>query len=62
MIGRALALGQLNPNSAKKLFTKEIAVAAVNGLVWGSVVGLFAYMIYLSIPLSLVMTLAMTLN
>jgi magnesium transporter len=62
MIVRALALGQLNPSNARKLFTKEIAVSAVNGLVWGSVVGLFAYFIYLSVPLSLVMTLAMMLN
>jgi magnesium transporter len=62
MIVRALALGQLNQSNAKKLFTKEIAVSAVNGLVWGSVVGIFAYLIYLSIPLSLVMTLAMMLN
>ena len=37
-------------------------MSAVNGLVWGSVVGLFAYFIYLSVPLSLVMTLAMMLN
>ncbi len=62
MIVRALALGQLNAGSARKLFAKEIGVSAVNGLVWGSVVGLFAFFIYGSIPLGLVMTLAMSLN
>ncbi len=62
MIVRALALGQLNPGNARKLFAKEIGVSAVNGLVWGSVVGLFAFFIYRSVPLSLVMTLAMMLN
>ncbi|MEE8221964.1 MAG: magnesium transporter, partial [Nitrosomonadaceae bacterium] len=62
MIVRALALGQLNVNNARKLFAKEIGVSAVNGLVCGSVVGLFAFLIYSSIPLSLVMTMAMALN
>jgi len=62
MIVRALALGQLNVSNARKLFTKEIGVSAVNGLVCGSVVGLFAFLIYHSISLSLVMTMAMALN
>jgi magnesium transporter len=62
MIVRALALGQIDGSSARKLFTKEIGVSAVNGLVWGSVVGVFAYIIYDNIPLGLVMMLAMTLN
>ncbi|OGS99783.1 MAG: magnesium transporter [Gallionellales bacterium RIFCSPLOWO2_12_FULL_59_22] len=62
MIVRALALGQINANNARKLFAKEISVSGLNGLIWGSVVGLFAFLIYHSIPLSLVMTLAMVLN
>jgi magnesium transporter len=37
-------------------------VSVVNGLVWGSVVGLFAFFIYHSVSLGLVMTLAMLLN
>ncbi len=62
MIVRALALGQINPGSARKLFAKELGVSAVNGQVWGSVVGLFAFLIYHSVSLGLVMTLAMMLN
>ncbi|HUW27260.1 MAG TPA: magnesium transporter [Sulfuriferula sp.] len=62
MIVRALALGQIHPDSARKLFTKEIGVAALNGLIWGSVVGLFAYMLYGKPALGLVMMGAMTLN
>jgi magnesium transporter len=62
MIVRALALGQLNPGNARKLFAKEIGVSAVNGMVWGSAVGLFAFFIYDSVGLGLVMALAMTLN
>ena len=62
MIVRALALGHLNTSNARKLFAKEIGVSAVNGLVCGSVVGLFAFLIYENVSLSLVMTMAMTLT
>ena len=62
MIVRALAMGQINAGNARKLLAKEIGVSALNGLVWGSVVGVFAFLIYQSIPLGLVMTLAMMLN
>tara|TARA_Y100001936_G_C16075603_1_gene673811 strand:+ start:65 stop:1510 length:1446 start_codon:yes stop_codon:yes gene_type:complete len=62
MIVRALALGHLNTNNAGKLFAKEIGVSSANGLVCGSIVGLFAFIIYENIQLSLVMTLAMTLT
>ena len=62
MIVRALALGQINVSSAQKLFIKEIGVSAVNGLLWGSIVGLFAFIIYRSPSLSLVMAVAMMLN
>jgi magnesium transporter len=62
MIVRALALGQITRENARKLFLKEIAVALVNGVVWGAVVGLFAYAIYQSVPLGLVMMAAMILN
>lgn len=62
MIVRALALGQLNLGNARKLFAKEIGVSAVNGMVWGSAVGLFAFFIYDSVALGLVMALAMALN
>ncbi|HET7061910.1 MAG TPA: magnesium transporter [Nitrosospira sp.] len=62
MIVRALALGQINAANARNLVIKEIGVSVVNGLVWGGVVGLFAFVIYRSVPLGLVMMLAMILN
>ncbi len=61
MIVRALALGQITRDSAKQLFAKEIAVSVLNGLIWGSVVGLFAFLIYHDWQLGLVMTSAMLL-
>jgi magnesium transporter len=62
MIVRALALGQLSLVNARRLFAKEIGVAALNGVLWGSVVGLFAFLIYHNWQLGLVMTGAMVLN
>ncbi|MDH3437345.1 MAG: magnesium transporter [Betaproteobacteria bacterium] len=62
MIVRALALGQITATSARKLFAKEIGVSAVNGLIWGSVVGMFAFLIYHNWQLGIVMTGAMALS
>jgi magnesium transporter len=41
---------------------KELAISGLNGVVWGGIAGLFAYFLYHSIPLGLVMTSAMLLN
>ena len=62
MIVRALALGQITVSSARTLFAKEIGVSFINGLIWGSVVGIFAFLIYHKWQLGLVMTGAMVLN
>ncbi len=62
MIVRALALGQITGANARKLFAKEIGVSALNGLIWGGVVGLFAFFIYHNWQLGVVMTGAMVLS
>jgi magnesium transporter len=62
MIVRALALGQITRDSARKLFMKEIGVSVLNGVIWGGVVGLFAFLIYHNWELGVVMTAAMLLN
>jgi len=62
MIVRALALGQLQASGARKLLRKELGVAGLNGLLWGSVMGVIAYLLYKNIFLSMVITGAMTLN
>jgi len=62
MIVRALALGQITRENASKLFAKELSVSALNGLIWGGVVGIFAFLIYHNWHLGLVMMMAMVLN
>lgn len=62
MIVRGLALGQVSAHNMRTLFSKEIGVGLLNGLVWGSVLGLVAFMLYRNAALGLVMMSAMTLN
>jgi len=62
MIVRALALGQISAANARQLFMKEIGVSLLNGLIWGSVVGMFAFLIYHDWQLGVVMTGAMVLS
>jgi magnesium transporter len=62
MIVRALALNQITPDNAKRLWRKELAVSLFNGLIWGGVIGVVAWMLYGNVALGVVMTAAMTLN
>ncbi|MBI3938426.1 MAG: magnesium transporter [Betaproteobacteria bacterium] len=62
LIIRALALGQISGGNARRMLAKELGIAALNGLLWGVVVGLFAFLIYHNVSLGLVMMGAMLLS
>ena len=62
MIVRGLALGQISSHNLKSLVKKELGVALLNGLFWGGVLGLIAFLLYKNSQLGLVMMAAMTLN
>ena len=62
MIVRAMALDQVTPASTKRLLRKEVTVSLCNGIIWGGVIGIVAWMLYGSWALGVVMTAAMTLN
>ena len=62
MIVRAMAMGQLGGDSAVRLLKKETGVALFNGVVWGSLLGVVAWLLYGGWQLGLVMTAATTLN
>ena len=62
MIVRGLALGQVNFTNIQRLIYKELGVALLNGILWGSVLGLFAFLLYENVYLGFVMTGAMILN
>jgi len=62
MIVRAMALDQVSTGNTSRLIRKELGVGLVNGIVWGGVIGVVAYLLYDSWSLGVVMTAAMVLN
>jgi magnesium transporter len=62
MIVRAMALDQVSTGNTGRLIRKELGVGLINGLIWGGVIGVVAYLLYDSWSLGVVMTAAMTLN
>jgi magnesium transporter len=66
LLVRSLALGQVTSGNQRRLVLKEIAVAVLNGAVWGGIAGILAWLLYRDTPhgplLGLVMFMAMVLN
>ncbi len=62
MIVRSMALGQITTENARQLWRKELLVSLLNGLIWGGVMGIVAFLLYGDWALGAVMVLAMTLN
>lgn len=55
---RGIALRQINRGNLAHFVLKEAGIGAVNGLLWGAVIALAAYLMYFQAGLSLVMMLA----
>lgn len=62
MIVRGLALGQITLQHLRILLTKELRIAFLNGLIWGGVLAIMAYVLYDNWALGLVIMVAMMLN
>jgi magnesium transporter len=62
LVVRGLALDQVTTASAWHLVRKELVVSLLNGLLWGTIIGLFAAIVYRSLSLGVVMTSAILLN
>jgi magnesium transporter len=62
LVIRGLALNQLQKGTGRHLILKELKVSLLNGLLWGSIMGVCALAIYRSAMLGFVMMLAMLLN
>lgn len=62
MIVRALALHQVEPGNFNFLFMRELGVALINGVFWGSIMGGITWLMYDNLALGGVMMLAMMLN
>ena len=59
---RGLSLGQIGFANARALLAKELAVALINGILWGVVVGGIALVWFGNITLGLIMAAALVLN
>lgn len=62
LIVRGLALGQVSWGNTRWLLLKELAVAALNGLVWAAVVGTYTLAIYRTWKLAGIIFAAMIIN
>jgi magnesium transporter len=62
LVVRGLALDQIQSSNRQHLLRKELTVSVMNGVLWGSVMGIFALAIYRSLALGAVMAMAVLLN
>jgi magnesium transporter len=62
LVIRGLAFEQVTPAGLPHLLRKELAVAVVNGLLWGGLVGVLAGLLYGHLWLGVVLTAAVLLN
>lgn len=62
LVIRGLALSQLNESNRRYLLRKELSISALNGAVWGLLMGAVTWLLYGSPALAGVMAAAMLLN
>jgi len=62
LVIRGLALNKLAPAQLRLMATRELAIAAYNGALWGSLLGVVTLALYGSLALALVIAVAMLLN
>jgi magnesium transporter len=62
LVVRGLALSQINDGNRRQLISKEMRLSVLNGLVWGSAVGIFAFIFYGNLVLTLVIAASMLLT
>ena len=61
-MARAMALGQVQEGNTRYLFTKELAVGALNGVLWALVIGATAALWFDDTSLGMIIASAMVLN
>ena len=59
---RGLVLGQITSSNMRFLVIKELSISLLNGLMWGSILGGTAALLYQNMMLGLVLAAATTLN
>ena len=59
---RGIALGQLSANNSRWLMLKELAVGAINSIIWAVVIGAIAGIWFQSSSIALLIAAAITIN
>ncbi len=62
LVVRAMALGQIHDKNTRYLLGKELAVGALNGLIWATVIGITAAVWFDNPRIGLIMAAAMLVN
>jgi len=62
LVIRGLAMEQIQRGNLAYIYRKEMIISLLNGLIWGAVLGLFAWALYSNLLLGAVMMAAVTLN
>jgi magnesium transporter len=62
LVIRGLALNQLGPAQLRRVLARELAIAAINGLIWGALLGLATLALYGNPRLAGVIAAALLLN
>ena len=62
LVIRGLALGQLGSTQLRQTLTRELAIAGLNGSMWGAVLGFLTLTLYHDLKLALVIAAALMLN
>lgn len=62
LVIRGLALNQLGPTQLRRILVREIAIGAMNGAMWGTVLGVATLLLYRDLPLAIVIAVALMLN
>lgn len=62
LVIRSLAMNQLHRDNLSFIYRKELVISILNGLLWGTILGIFSWALYNHFMLGVVMTIAVTLN
>jgi magnesium transporter len=62
LVIRGIAIGQISPANTQSLFTKELLVGLINGIIWALVVFLVSSLVFHEPGIGIVVAIAMLLN
>jgi len=62
LVIRSMALGHISPSNSRWLLSRELGVAAINGIIWASLISIIAFLWYQDLKMSYIIAGAMMIN